>query len=159
MHQRTGITELAWHRQLRELRQPVTPQRDLWAAIDGAVEQDAPWPASTASKPVQRRWARGRSWTWLAAASIALSLLLTGALGWHLRHASAAAPIAEVLPSAADWKPADPRLAGAAIELGAARRELQQALQQAPDSPALQRLLLRTEQQQTQLRQWGREAG
>ncbi|MEO9079456.1 MAG: hypothetical protein ABI268_09100, partial [Rhodanobacter sp.] len=51
-----------------------------------------------------------------------------------------------------NWKPSDPRLTGAAIELDAARMELQLAIRQAPDSAALQRLLQRIEQQQTQLR-------
>ena len=47
----------------------------------------------------------------------------------------------------------------AAIELDAARMELQLAIQQAPHSPALQRLLDRTELQQTQLRQLANQAG
>ena len=37
--------------------------------------------------------------------------------------------------------------------------ELQLAIRQAPDSPSLQRLLGRTEQQQTQLRQLANQAG
>jgi hypothetical protein len=58
-----------------------------------------------------------------------------------------------------NWKPADPRLAGAATQLNAARMELQQAMQQAPHSPALQRLLIQTERQQSQLRQLASDAG
>jgi uncharacterized protein with von Willebrand factor type A (vWA) domain len=37
--------------------------------------------------------------------------------------------------------------------------ELQQAIQQAPDSPALQRLLQRTDAQQTMLRELEKHAG
>ena len=51
------------------------------------------------------------------------------------------------------------RGAGAAIELDAARMELQMAIQQSPDSPVLQRLLNRTEHQQTQLHQLAGQAG
>ena len=51
------------------------------------------------------------------------------------------------------------RSSGAAIELGAAQIELRQAIAQAPDSSALQRLLERTEQQQSRLRQLGHDAG
>jgi uncharacterized protein HemY len=57
------------------------------------------------------------------------------------------------------WKPNDPRLAGAALELDAARMELQQAMQQAPDSPALQRLLQQTHAQQNYLRELEKQAG
>ncbi len=79
-----------------------------------------------------------------------LPSLLAAGLGWHLLQP----PTHPAVASAArtGWKPADPRLAGAAIELDAARMELQLAIQQAPDSAALQRLLSRTELQQTQLR-------
>ena len=55
--------------------------------------------------------------------------------------------------------PADPRLRGAALELDAARMELDQALTQAPHSPALRRLLTRTERQLVQLREQTHEAG
>ncbi|NMW26107.1 hypothetical protein HFP05_17570, partial [Rhodanobacter denitrificans] len=70
-----------------------------------------------------------------------------------------ATPVASHTKTSGNWKPSDPRLAGAAIELDAAQMELQLAIQQAPDSPSLQRLLGRTEQQQTQLRQLANQAG
>jgi hypothetical protein len=50
-------------------------------------------------------------------------------------------------------------LRGAALELDAARMELDQALTQAPHSPALHRLLARTEHQLAQLREQTHEAG
>ncbi|WP_449427490.1 hypothetical protein [Rhodanobacter umsongensis] len=146
------MNEFEWHRQLRDLRQPLAPQRDLWAAIENALDDiDTIRPAATPAHP------RAHTARWLVAASLAASLLLAGGIGWHLRHAPAATPLADT--AATPWKPADPRLAGAAVELDAARMELQLAIQQAPDSPALQRLLNRTEHQQTQLRQLAGQAG
>jgi hypothetical protein len=146
------MNEFEWRRQLQELRQPLTPQRDLWTSIEAALadaESSIP-PAPTPDRQPARQWR-------LIAASLAASVLLVGGIGWHLLQAPAARPIAST--TSPPWKPADPRLAGASIELDAARMELQQAIQQAPDSPALQRLLSRTEQQQTQLRQLASQAG
>jgi len=148
------MNEFEWRRQLRGLRQPLAPQHDLWGSIDTALDDDEPIhvPAIPERQPGYRR-------LWLVAASLAAAMLLVSGIGWRVLHAPAV-PIASVSPtSPANWKPADPRLAGAAIELDAARMELRQAIQQAPDSPALQRLLARTEHQQMQLRQLAHEAG
>lgn len=150
------MNEFEWRRQLRDLRQPVVPQRDLWASIDSALDGNALTrllPPMNAPKPLPKRQ------RWVLAAGLAASLLLVGGLGWHLLQAPTATPVARANPVPATWKPDDPRLAGAAIELDAARMELQLAIQQSPDSPALRRLLDRTEQQQTQLRQLARQAG
>ena len=140
------MNELEWRRQLRELRAPVAPPHDLWARIDAALEPPAPAARAT-PRPA-----------WLLAASFAgLSLL---AVGLSLRQGQwVDQPRATAVASRAPWKPDDPRLAGAAIELDAARLELRQALEQAPHSPALQRLLSRTRQQQTRLRQLDEQAG
>lgn len=151
------MNEFEWRRQLRDLRQPLTPRRDLWksldAAMDGAERTQAPTiQASPEHQPRHRQ-------RWLIVASLAASALLAAGIGWHRLQTPTAAPIARVSTAPASWKPADPRLAGAAIELDAARMELQLAIQQAPDSAALQRLLSRTEQQQTQLRQLTNQAG
>lgn len=154
------MNEFEWRRQMRDLRQPLAPQRDLWASIDAALddaERIGPVAAPTGPPKAPRR-------RWLAAACLAASMLLAGGIGWHLRQAPTATPIANSKPAAskpaaASWKPADPRLAGAAVELDAARMELQLAIREAPDSPALQRLLDRTELQQTQLRQLANQAG
>jgi len=142
------MNEFEWRRQLRDLQQPAEPRRDLWAGISAAMAE----PAVTHSKPVHhtRRW--------LLTGSMAAALLLAGAVGWHAWQAPAATPLLAASPVKA-WKPSDPRLAGAAIELDTARLELQLALQQAPDSPALQRLLNLTKQQEAQLRQLATRAG
>ena len=91
----------------------------------------------------------------MIAGSLAASVLLAVIAGFNARVQTAQTMTAS---TTATWKPSDPRLAGAATELSAAHSELQQAIEQAPNSPALQRLLKRTEQQQTQLRQLAREA-
>lgn len=141
------MNEFEWRRQLRALRAPVAPSRDLWARIDTALEPAVP----------ARRGGGSRS-GWLMAASFAgLSLLAVG-LSLH-REALPDRPQATAAASQTPWKPGDPRLAGAAIELDAARLELNQALEQAPHSPALQRLLSRTRLQQSRLRQLDQQAG
>ncbi|MEI7037549.1 hypothetical protein [Fulvimonas yonginensis] len=140
------MNEFEWRRQLRELRAPVAPPHDLWARIDAALE-----PAAPATRAHSRPG-------WLLAASFAgLSLL---AVGLSLRQDQLVEPPGTTVASSrAPWKPDDPRLAGAAIELDAARLEIRQALEQAPHSPALQRLLSRTRQQQMRLRQLDQQAG
>jgi len=142
------MNEFEWRRQLRELRAPVAPRHDLWSGIEAALTTGAPATGRSSSRPA-----------WLLAASFAgLSLL---AVGLTLRHGQLLdhTQIASVATTRTAWKPDDPRLAGAAIELDAANLELKQALEQAPHSPALQRLLSRTRQQQSRLRQLDQQAG
>lgn len=145
------MNEFEWRRQMQQLRQPMLPQRDLWPAIDQAMAVDD----AVASLSQPHRSQRPR---WVAAASLAAAIVLSIGAGWHLSHRDPTLPKSGNT-LAAQWKPADPRLAGAAIELDAARMELQQAMLQAPDSPALQRLLARTELQQVQLHQLTGRAG
>lgn len=151
------MNEFEWRRQLRDLRQPLTPSRDLWLSIDAAMDDHA-LTRAPALAPAPQRQTRQRQ-RWVVAASLAAALLLAGGIGWHLRQPSMATPVAGVSSGPPSWKPADPRLAGAAIELDAARMELQLAIQQAPNSPALQRLLSRTELRQMQLRQLTHQSG
>lgn len=143
------MNEFEWRQQMRSLRQPIEPGRDLWGAIDAALEaHDGNLTAPQATRQ-----------PWLLAAALASAFLLAGGIGLRLhRNATTATDGATALAKSA-WNPSDPRLSGAAIELDAARLELQQAMQQSPHSPALQRLLARTEQQQTQLRHLVHEAG
>ncbi|MEW9625008.1 hypothetical protein [Rhodanobacter geophilus] len=149
------MNEFEWRQQMRSLRQPVAPRRDLWGAIDAALEaRDDDAAAAPAARHASRQ-------PWLLAAALAGAFLLAGSIGLRLhRDAGTVTGNAPALTNApAPWNPSDPRLSGAAIELDAARLELQQAIQQSPHSPALQRLLARTERQQTQLRQLVHEAG
>jgi hypothetical protein len=150
------MNEFEWRRQMRDLRQPLTPRQDLWSTIDAALDNARPAMTDSASTTKPRS---GNPRRWMIATGFAASLLLAGFVGWHARFASAPTPMASTQPTTTNWKPTDPRLTGAATQLNAARMELQQAIQQAPDSPALQRLLMRTERQQNQLRQLASDAG
>lgn len=145
------MNEFEWRQQMRELRQPQTPRRDLWASIEAALDDTEGGSAPRHHAPARRRW--------LIPATLAASLALASVIGWQLFQTPAATPVASNKAIPSSWKPADPRLAGAAIELDAARMELQLAIRAAPHSAALQRLLGRTEQQQTQLRHLTNQAG
>jgi hypothetical protein len=140
------MNEFEWRLQLRELHQPVAPPRDLWAGIEQALDQ----------RPTQAAPRRAARMPWLLAASLAATTVLAIGLAPRLVTTTAGT---ERAFAGSGWKPGDPRLAGAAIELDAAQLELRQAMHQAPDSSALQRLLLRTEKQQSRLRQFEHEAG
>ena len=140
------MNDFEWRRQMRGLRVPVTPPRDLWARIDTGLEALAPAE-------------RSRSQGWLMAASFAGLSLLAVSLSMRQHPLPSQMQTQATVAMQARWKPDDPRLAGAAIELDAARLELQQAMDQAPHSPALQRLLSRTHQQQSRLRQLDQQAG
>lgn len=144
------MNDFEWHRQLRELRQPHAPRRELWADIERALEHPMP-----ASRPQVRRATSSRA-AWLFATGLAALTVL--ALGLT-RLFPATAPASADLSTVPVWKPDDPRLAGAAIELTAAQYELRQAIRQSQGSAALQRLLDRTEQQESRLRRLGHDAG
>ncbi|HKT27090.1 hypothetical protein [Dyella sp.] len=152
------MNEFEWLRQMRELNQPVAPLSDLWSRIDAALDDTASLPAATPATPSRARRVR----VWAMAASFAAVALLACGVIWRMHAISQNAPqIADTATHTEDshWKPSDPRLAGAALELDAARMELQQAMQQAPDSPALQRLLQQTHAQQNYLRELEKQAG
>jgi hypothetical protein len=145
------MNEFEWLRQTRALNQPVPPARDLWPDI--AARLGTPVVATPARR-------RRNLLPWAMAASLAALSLLAG--GLSLRQAQAPATGYAVLaPAAQDarWKPRDPRLSGAAIELDAAHSELTQAMQQAPRAAFLQRLLDRTNQQRDRLERFEHEAG
>jgi len=137
-------------RKLRALAQPAEPQRDLWPAIAARIE-------------TQARVARRRM-QWLAvAASLACVAVIVGGIGIRVLHspppATSQAQIAAAANASVRWKPNDPRLRGAAVELRAAQGELQQALAIAPHSEYLQRLLQSTEHQQSRLSRLDLDAG
>lgn len=148
------MNEFEWLRQTRALREPVSPRRDLWSGIDAALDAVD---AKTAT-PTPRRALR-QPQNWLIAASFVGLSLFAGSLAVHLRDRTLANATATATPDASRWRPDDPRLAGAAVELDAASLELRQAMEQAPHSPALLRLLNRTQKQQAQLRQMEHQAG
>ena len=136
-------------RKLRALARPSEPQHDLWPAIAARIETQS-------RAPHRRMW-------WLAlAASLACAAVIVGTIGIRMLHSTQPATPARIAAAAnasPHWKPNDPRLRGAAVELRAAQGELQQALAIAPDSPYLQRLLQNTEHQQSRLRRLETGAG
>lgn len=148
------MNEFEWLRQTRALREPVTPRRDLWSGIEAALDAAD---TGTAAPTTRRAWRQPHNWL-IAASFVGLSLF-AGSLAVHLRDRTLANATASTAPDVSRWRPNDPRLAGAAVELDAANMELRQAIEQAPDSPALQRLLMRTQKQQSQLRQMEHQAG
>lgn len=141
------MNELDYLRQMRSLNRPIAPPRDLWSGIEARLD------ASSAVDTASPR--RRRAQPWLMAAAIAGVAVLGGSLGLHLVGPAGS----DSLASRQVWKPSDPRLSGAAVELDAAHMELTQAMQDSPDSPALQRLLLRTERQRDRLRNLEKQAG
>jgi hypothetical protein len=139
------MNELDYLRQMRSLNRPVAPPHDLWARIEARLDE-----APAVATPRRRR-----AQPWLMAAAIAGVAVLGGGIGLHL-----VAPTgSDGMASTQTWKPNDPRLSGAAVELDAARMELTQAMQDSPDSAALQRLLQRTERQRDRLRNLEKQAG
>jgi hypothetical protein len=141
------MNELDYLRHMRSLNRPVAPPHDLWARIDARLDE-APVLAATPR--------RRRAQPWLMAAAIAGVAILGGGIGLHLVAPTGSDGMASATHA---WKPNDPRLSGAAVELDAARMELTQAMQDSPDSAALQRLLLRTERQRDRLRNLEKQAG
>jgi hypothetical protein len=142
------MNDLEYLRQMRSLNRPVAPRRDLWTGIDARLDE-AP---ALAASPRRRR-----AQPWLMAAAIAGVAVLGGGIGLHLVAPTGSDGLASA--SQSHWKPTDPRLSGAAVELDAARMELTQAMQDSPDSAALQRLLLKTERQRDRLRNFEKQAG
>jgi anti-sigma-K factor RskA len=152
------MNEFEWLRQMRELNQPVAPRNDLWARIDATLDDAEPSDMAAAT-PIKH--ARQRR-TWTLAASLAAAMVLACGVAWRMHETMQEASPSSANITAIDnaaWKTSDPRLAGAALQLDAARMELQQAMQQAPDSPALQRLLQQTDAQQNRLRELEKQAG
>jgi hypothetical protein len=139
------MNELDYLRQMRSLNRPIAPPRDLWAGIEARLD-DAP-----AAAPTRHHRAR----PWLMAAAIGAVAVISGGIGLRLAPGGSDA----VATAHTNWKPTDPRLTGAAVELDAARMELTQAMQDSPQSAALQRLLQKTERQRDRLRNIDKQAG
>lgn len=140
------MNEFEWLRQTRALNTPVAPSRDLWPGIHTRMQ-------TADGTPVLR--SRRNVMPWAMAAAMVLLSVFAGSLSLHR---ATPAPHASYAQTSNPWKPADPRLSGAAIELHAARSELTQALQQAPDAAFLQRLLQRTANQRSRLQRLDHEA-
>lgn len=130
------MNEFEYLRQMRALGRDVPPRRNLWPDIAGQLgahdAQRTPHPA------------------WSAAAAIVL------AVGLLFCQHLAMQPKPDTHVVATTWKPRDPRFTAAAIDLAAARQQLNLALAQNPDGQLLHTLLARTDRQQQRLQQWAR---
>ena len=86
------MTEFEWLRQMRELRQPLAPQRDLWGAIDAALDDVGR--SGGPVDPVQRPPRATPRRHWLLAVSLAALVVVVCGIAWHLQQAPANVPIA-----------------------------------------------------------------
>lgn len=137
------MNEFEWLRQTRALKHPVTPRRDLWDGI--AARLPPPVPATSTTRPSR--------WLPLAmAATLAALSVLAGSLAWQ--QTPQQMPATRIASTTiASWKPDDPRLAGAAIELHSAQLELTRAIREQPDNAWLHRMLEFTRHKQQTLQQ------
>lgn len=155
------MNEFELRRELRELRVPREPRRDLWVQISRRIDAGAALP-----KPAARRsW-----WPLAAAAGVALAVT-AGLFSLSLqRHAQNEEPALASLrdgPSVREQierarelaSTGDPRLAGAEVVIDAASDELEQALKQHPDAIFLVGLINNTHAQRRKLARLGLNAG
>lgn len=144
------MNEFEWLKQTRALKQPVEPRSDLWSGIAeriGPTAQQAPAHHS-------------RLLPWAMAASLAALSVLAGVLAWRQQPVPTPQLATRATPATvAPWKPHDPRLTGAAIELNVARRQLVRAIHRAPRDTYLQHMLTHTNHQLERLQQLERRAG
>ena len=131
------MNEFEWLRQTRDLRRPRLPGHDLWPGICARLEP---------------RESVRRTRAWLPSGAAAAVIVLSIVLGNVALHTP---PILSGNALVAQhWKPADPRLAGAAIEFQAADSEIRLAMRQAPDASFLQRIHQRMQAQQWRLQRY-----
>jgi hypothetical protein len=91
----------------------------------------------------------------VATAAVVMLSVVIGITALHTPHTLMQQSMLAQTPR---WKPADPRLAGAAVEFQAADSEIRLALQQSPDAAYLQRIRQRTMAQQWRLQRFARQA-
>ncbi len=135
------MNQFQWLAQTRALRTDHLPSRDLWPDIASRL-------ASRRHEPQ----ARGRL-PWLAAAA---TILLGLGFGYAALHGPAVPTPLVLNDAGARWKPEDPRLAGAAIELQAAQAQIRLALQAQPGATYLEHIQRLTRDQQQRLRRYTR---
>lgn len=155
------MTDFELRRQLRELRGPHEPDRDLWPQIARQI---------AGASPLVPAEARHRRWPLALAAGIALavssaifSLALQhrdGGAGSTLAESRNDLSVREQIERARELaSTGDPRLAAPEVVLDSASGELELALQQRPDATFLVGLINRTHAQRRRLARLGLEAG
>lgn len=143
------MNEFEWLKQTRALNELITPRSDLWPSIANRLTSI---PQAPSHGP--------RLLPWATAASLAAISLLAGTLALR-QYAVSVPPLSAsaIATATTPWKPHDPRLVGAAIELNIARRELLGAIRQAPQDTYLQHMLLDTNMQVARLQKLEQRAG
>lgn len=144
------MNEFEWLKQTRALAHPTEPRHDLWPDIAQRIQTTTPVATH-----------RNHALPWAMVATIAAITVLAGwfALRQQVvptpRIASTHVPATRTAP----WKPRDPRLVGAAIELNIARQQLGVAIRRSPNDIYLQHMLNHTNQQITRLQRLEHRAG
>jgi hypothetical protein len=144
------MNELQWLNQTRMLKRPVEPSHELWPEIAARLT-----PHTRSARSPRSRWL-----PWAMAATLAAVSVFAGTLVWQ-QHANQATHLAaHVAPTAVTpWKPRDPHLVGAAIELNVARDQLARAIHDAPDDTYLRDMLAHANAQVRRLKQLPQRAG
>jgi hypothetical protein len=156
------MTDFELRRELRELRAPREPARDLWPQIARKIA------AESAGATVPRR--RLARWPLAIAAGVVMAItfsLFSLDRPWHsdrtARDETAnrdGIDVGQQIQHARDLAATgDPRLASAEVVLDAASSELDHALEQQPDAVFLVGLINRTHAQRRKLARLGLDAG
>ncbi|MEO7936582.1 MAG: hypothetical protein ABIR27_10030 [Dokdonella sp.] len=155
------MTDFELRRDLRDLRGPREPQRDLWPEIAGRIAADS----RLDQEPVRRR----RRWPLAVAAGIAM-MIGVGVFSLALRDRADSAAnsslaeqsrldVGQQIQRAREQAAlSDPRLVSAEVVLDAASSELDHALSQQPDATFLVGLINRTNAQRRKLARLGLDA-
>ena len=155
------MTDFELRRDLRDLRVPREPQRDLWPEIARRIAAASP----LVLEPVRRR----RRWPLAVAASVVM-MIGVGVFSLALRDRTdhgASSKFAEhtrldvgqqIQRAREQAASGDPRLVSAEVVLDAASNELDHALNQQPDATFLVGLINRTNSQRRKLARLGLDA-
>jgi hypothetical protein len=156
------MTDFEFRRELRELRAPREPARDLWPQIASRISAES----TVATMP------RRRSFRWPMAVAAGVVMAITFGLfslnlpGRSVRTATTETAwperidVSQQIQHARDLaETGDPRLASAEVVLDAASSELDHALEQQPDAVFLVGLINRTHAQRRKLARLGLDAG
>ena len=155
------MNDFELRRELRELRTPREPGRDLWTPISRQIRIGSVAPAAVS----RRRWLPFAAAAGIAFAVSAGVFLLAlqqqadpedAGLAFQRESQSVREQIDHARELATTG---DPRLASAEVVLDAANEELELAMQQRPDAVFLVGLLNRTHAQRRKLARLGLDAG
>ncbi len=155
------MTDFELRRDLRDLRGPREPQRDLWPEIAGRIATDS----RSGQEPVRRR----RRWPLAVAAGIAM-MIGFGVFSLVLRDRADSAAnsslaeqsridVGQQIQRAREQAAlSDPRLVSAEVVLDAASSELDHALSEQPEATFLVGLINCTNSQRRKLARLGLDA-